>query len=402
MKRLFAILLLVVVVSGSSHAGGPNKVGGLGPRALGLSGAYTAIADDVSAFYYNVAGISQVENNFVEVGADFNFPKLSFKLPQSWGGYSEESEDKVFPMPLAAGIFRLTDKLVLGGGFYTPYGLGVEYPKNQHHGMLYQKSLLSLTNATIALSYEVSDTLSIGAGLDVGWSQFCYDAQFHQLGQLVIDPLFLKNGGNGFGVSWRFGVLYKPSDKFSWGFGYSAPMQVTLKGETDLSLFGLGLGDDHFKTHFTFPARFGTGIAYKPTKRLLLAFDANYYDYSGADKMVFDFNKLPTITQELKWRNFISLHFGAEYQLDENWFVRGGVGWQGAPFPDSTMNPIMPDAEGFDWACGLGYKKSDWSIDVAYVWAQATREVKQGPGHLAPGNYEAKVPGLSFGISYRF
>lgn len=402
-KTLQATLIVfALTVSSASQAGGPNRIGGLGPRALGLSGAYTAIADDASSFYYNVAGISQIENNFVELGSDFCFPRLKFQLPDSWGGYSEKTKNKVFPMPLAAGIFRLTDKLVLGGGFYTPYGLGIEYPKNQRHGMLYQKSLLSLTNATIALSYEINDTLSIGAGLDIGWSQFCYNAQFHQVGQLSIDPLFLENSGNGFGMSWRLGFMFKPSEKFSWGFGYSAPMSVTLKGETDLSLFGLDLGNDHFQTRFTFPARFGTGVAYKPAKKLLLAFDANYYDYSGADKMVFNFNKLPTITQELRWRNFISLHFGVEYQLNDNWFVRTGAGWQGAPFPDSTMNPVMLDAKGFDWTCGLGYKKNDWSVDVAFVWAQASREIKQNNGHLAPGKYGAKIPGVSIGFGYKF
>lgn len=401
MKRL-CIILLLVAISGSSQAGGPNRIGGLGPRSLGMSGAYTAIADDVSAFYYNVAGISQIENNFVELGTELSFPKLSYEQPDSWGGFSEDSVDKVFPMPLAAGIFRLSDKLVLGGGLYTPYGLGTEYPESKIHGLKYQKSLLSLTNATIALSYEVSDTFSVGAGLDIGWSQFCYDAPFHQLGQLVIDPLFMQTGADGFGVGWRVGALWKPNEKFSWGFGYSAPMKVTLKGETDLNLFGLGLGEDHFKTHFTFPSRIGMGVAYRPTERLLLAFDANYYDYSGAKKMVLDFNKLPTITQRLDWESIVSLHLGGEYQLDENWFVRAGIGWQGAPFPDSTMNPTMPDAEGFDLACGLGYKKNDWSIDIAYVLAQASREIKQRPGHIAPGNYKATVSGLSFGISYRF
>ncbi|MFA6215400.1 MAG: outer membrane protein transport protein [Patescibacteria group bacterium] len=399
---MLTVMLLLVVMPGLAWAGGPNRIGGVGPRALGMGGAYTAIADDVSAFYYNVAGISQVDNNLIELGSDFNFPKLSFKLPSDWGGYSEESANKVFAMPLTAGMFRLTDKLVLGGGVYTPYGLGVEYPKNQHHGMLYRKSLLSLTNATLALSYEVSDTLSIGGGLDFGWSQFAYSAPFHQLGQLVIDPLFLKNAGDGFGVGWRIGALWQPSDRFACGVSYSAPMKVTLKGETDLSLFGLGLGRDNFKTHFTFPGRLGAGIAYKPSQRLLLAFDIGYFDYSGADKMVFDFGKLPTIPNNLGWRSFVSLNLGAEYQLNENWFARGGVCWQGAPFPDSTTNPAMPDAKGFAWTTGLGYKKGDWSVDVALVLAQAKREIEQKPGHLAPGEYGATIPGISFATSYRF
>ena len=390
MKRLIALVFLLLAITSPAMAGGVVRPGAtLGPRALGMAGGHNAVADDGSAFYHNVAGLSQIKDNFVQLNADLVFPRFEFE--------SEESEFSLFPMPQLSAAIRLSDKLVLSGGIYPPYGLGATYSDGR-----FQESLLALVNTTVALSYQLTDTLSIGIGGDIGYGQLIYESSLHQIGDIIIDPLFMETKADGFGLGYRFGVLWQPTDWFSWGLSYSSPMKIRLKGDTDLFLFGLGLGDDDFSASVTFPGRLGTGIALRPTEKWLVAFDVNRYDYRKTDKMDFNFDFLPTIRQKMNWQNNWSVHLGTEYQVTENWWLRGGVAWMQAAVPKTTTNPIIPDGDGWCVGLGIGWQKKNWSIDMAYLHAWVDREVEQSRDNLVPGDYGVEVDVISVGFTYRF
>ena len=63
---------------------------GISPRADAMGGAYTAIADDVSALYYNPAGLIQLESKQVMVSlidypADISYSFVGVALPAMGG-----------------------------------------------------------------------------------------------------------------------------------------------------------------------------------------------------------------------------------------------------------------------------------------------------------------------------
>src|SRR3990172_5369825 len=68
MKKIITFIL-VITFQAVSFAGGFSKVGtaaaqflkiGVGARAMGLGGSFTAIANDVSSLYWNPAGITNI------------------------------------------------------------------------------------------------------------------------------------------------------------------------------------------------------------------------------------------------------------------------------------------------------------------------------------------------------
>lgn len=64
---------------------------GVSPRADAIGGAFTAIADDASAIYYNPAGLVQLENRQVMVSlidypADISYSFVGVALPVGFGG----------------------------------------------------------------------------------------------------------------------------------------------------------------------------------------------------------------------------------------------------------------------------------------------------------------------------
>lgn len=72
----FAALLALLAATGSATAN-PLDAYGLGARAPALGSAYSAVADDSSAGYYNPAGLAQSGDLRIDVGYQLAHPKLS-------------------------------------------------------------------------------------------------------------------------------------------------------------------------------------------------------------------------------------------------------------------------------------------------------------------------------------
>ncbi len=334
-----------------------------GPRSTGMSGAYNAIAADGAAFYHNIAGLSATESGFIEVSSELIFPRFKFE--------EEESEFSVFPMPNVAGGIRF-DRLVLGLGIYTPYGMGVEYEDGP-----YQKSQLSATNATLGFSYAATDKLTLGAGVDIGFGQLTYNAS--QVGDAVIPPLLLETQGQGWGIGLRVGALWKVSEQLTLGASYASAMKIKLNGHTEIDLLGIDLGRDSFSTTFSAPARIGLGATFKPRRGdLLFACDVNFYDWK-TETLKFDFAVLPRINQSLDWLDTISVHVGAEKKISPRLTARCGIAWLKGSVPKHTVNPIIPVGnDGTSASIGFTYDVSDqWSIDAGYLraWSKESIEV---------------------------
>jgi hypothetical protein len=66
-NSIFPLIFLCFMVSGA-FAQNTNLIFaqpdtfGIGPRAIGMGGAFAAVADDASAAYWNVAGLAQISS----------------------------------------------------------------------------------------------------------------------------------------------------------------------------------------------------------------------------------------------------------------------------------------------------------------------------------------------------
>lgn len=394
-------VFVAIMWSTVSLAGGLNRLGGVGPRAGAMSGAYIAVADDVSAFYYNPAGLMQIQDAYAFVGTELIFPRFTYQTPKAFGGFSETSRSgEVHVMPLVAVTYPLmSDRVVIGLGVNVPYGLGASFRERLERGFTATESFLTLTNITPAVAFRLTDGLSLGLGANIGYSQFKFQAPFDQGGTTIGTT---ESVADGWGLGGTAGLLWKPNGWFSWGLSYSTTTRVRLEGETDFDSGLAGSFTDDFSTHFTFPARLGTGVAFHPMERWIVAFDGNWYDYSGADRMTIRYDHLPQQRQELRWEDNYSLHLGTEYRLGEHWALRGGVGYQTAAIPDSTVSPLTPDVTGWDVSAGIGYRHTHFSIDIGYIYAWGERTVSVSQDHVAPGHYEADAHVMALGLTLHF
>ncbi len=102
----------------------------LGARAAGMGTAFTSIADDGSALFYNPAGIAflpgtQMQmDNLVVVGLFRFFPSSTppgTTVPAN--GYSQSVRPHFIPVASMYATKQFSDKITFGFGVFTPFGL---------------------------------------------------------------------------------------------------------------------------------------------------------------------------------------------------------------------------------------------------------------------------------------
>jgi len=80
MRKIILLIIFFIVginLSAGRYAGDFIKIGS-GVRSVGMGGAFTSIADDCSAFYYNPAGIAQLKKIQIGIMRAYLYEKLAY------------------------------------------------------------------------------------------------------------------------------------------------------------------------------------------------------------------------------------------------------------------------------------------------------------------------------------
>ncbi len=356
------------------------------PRGSAVAGAFAAIADDVSAVWYNPAGITQLEGTHVMAGFtaySSNGAKLKFA-----NGVSDRSDGYTIPTPYMYASHKINDKVWLGMGLFSPFGLEAEYsPTWQGRYNTYYSGNLS-TELNTNLVYKVCDTLSIGMGISLQQFEVEFkqkvnagsiyimsgglntDDLYASLSTIDMDQKLFANEESAF--RYNLSLLYNINEKLSFGMNYRSEVDYTLKGEATYkdvpALFSSKIHNSNVSGDITLPMVIWTGIAYKVTPKLTLETDLVMTGWSSYDKLEFDLeNSLGTQTINKDWDDAYSIRFGADYKVTDAFAIRAGYLYDESPIPSDTIDYAMPSMDRHMWTTGLGYKIGKWTLDCHYA-----------------------------------
>jgi long-subunit fatty acid transport protein len=165
---------------------------GCGPRAIAMGQAFTAVADDASAAYYNPAGLVQIKSPFVlDIGYQYIDPKAYIKVLDKDGNpyephwmLEQRSPDRGGDVTTGGIWLGITSNFAQVGVFNDPpsflrnlaMGATIFYTvpevnrfwnpqrKQDPYHMRYNNSFCLLSTAT-SLAYRITDWLSMGGGI---------------------------------------------------------------------------------------------------------------------------------------------------------------------------------------------------------------------------------------------
>jgi long-subunit fatty acid transport protein len=288
----------------------PNVVGS-GARALGMGGAFIAVADDATAASWNPGGLTQLER-----------PELSFVYSWKWFTESFTRTPRVSPDD---GFEADIDEInYLSFAFPIPWtiaGRNLVLSLNYQRKYDFDRSLDfrarvfgrnaealydidydqegSLSAISPAFGFEITDQLSIGMVMNIWNSALVPDNQWEITtkrrgilrvfgGGAIGMPAFGQyNTYEKFedveGINYTFGVLFKPTDRLSLGAVYHTAYSIDAK-YTRMTRLRNPYGIDSYESdvRIEWPDAIGMGIAYRfPNDKLTLSLDVTRRDWDN-------------------------------------------------------------------------------------------------------------------------
>lgn len=336
-------------------------------RANGVGGAFTGIADDPSAIYYNPAGLGFLRSMQGISGVTVVNGRGYYRADRT--ANNANSRTDIIPVPSGFGSMEVNDRLTLGGGIHAPFGLQLSWPEEAETRYSNTLAAVRFQYLSVGAGFKVTDTFSLGAtfsyittrrlvpGLskegvrlqrkvDLAETLFgslrrqlpasvpdsAVRAQARGLAGSVTEPeIRLKGDGDGFAYS--VGFLWKPSKLFQIGATYRSEASIQIRGDADFSGVqdpaGLPPGSltnalirNRATTSVRLPRTAALGIASEIADKLTLTFQVDYTDWRSLDTVNIRFKTgLPQPVQviELKWQKAFAFRVGAEFLVVGNY-----------------------------------------------------------------------------------
>jgi long-chain fatty acid transport protein len=378
-----------------------------GAKAHGFGGAFTGLADDPTAVYYKgeyeSAGTSGIDS----------------------AGEKTDLENQYFFIPNLYVTSKINDRLAIGFGEYTVFGLGFKWPDSFEGRYASGGKDAELTTMTLSpvAAYKVTDNISVALGGRVERAELTLKNNIFLAPG--VDDVGLKISGDDYSIGWNAAVLDKINNNFQVGFCYRSKMNhsfddVDFKFNPQIPTLGsipVGLTNTSAKLDITMPQYVSAGLAWSQGP-LTVTVDGYWWDWSEINELKFKLDHpvagSSSVVNPMKWDNTWTWAAGTEYKvnaLDRVISLRGGFMYEQCPTPSETVNPAGYQGDNLLYNLGIGSMigpvYSDFFITYVYTkdrtWNDAAGKVPNPGGGPITGEFKDYRSYL-FGsnITYKF
>ena len=414
MIRLIAVFtfIMLAVFCGEAYAGGFSFTEH-GAAASGKANAFAGEANDPSAIFYNPAGITQLPGTQFMIGT--SIVKLDSTFRSSTTGENTKLEDQfpIVPHFFITHRFKQWDeRLSVGLGVYTPFGIVVDWPDNWQGRFNTTNARLRVTVYNPTVAYQVTPGLSVAAGIRIADAGAEFEQKFNiGLGESKVRVHDL----DAHPIGWNVGLLYHLKEiSTSVGLQFRSELQAKFNGDADFTgpsaIFGTNA---RFHTSIKFPPQLILGVSTKAIPRWTINADIEWEGWRtvGSIPKSFDGAASALNSRGLRlWENSYVFRLGAEYAATERIALRGGFFYDQTPIPDNTFDPTIPNGDLYALTIGAGYKWQATSVDIAYLLGfyekRAINSSTIVPDNLAGtttfGSYSTTAQVLVLSVTHRF
>ena len=363
---------------------------GSGARALGIGGAFIAVADDATAASWNPAGLCQLnlaELSFVTSYFDTT-EKIKFgKNPEGNSIHNtNDFELNYFSLVFPLKIFRQPIEFSLSHQNLYRFNRNWTFQLNDQEGSYqfnsaYQyKQTGNLSALGLSLCFRLlktdKNTISLGFTLNIWddniaknhWKQNYYKIlNYKQTGQEAgVSYSSRKETFSFNGLNMNFGLLWQ-KDRFTLGCVIKTPFTAKINRENTLFIESSPVLYENLSEKMRMPGSFGIGCSYLFKNLLRLSADLYVRDWRKFSYKNADGTTVNPISGKLLNISTLSstIHFriGTEYIIDNYPYyipIRAGLFYDPSPAVKSH-----DDYYGLSFGFGL-FKHNKFKMDFAY------------------------------------
>jgi long-chain fatty acid transport protein len=424
-----SVLGLLLALQGSASWAAGFGLNEQSAKAMGIGGAFTAIADGPSAMFFNPAGLATLEGLQLEAGFAFVAPTASYTgtVPGLGVNTTVDATKNYFVVPDVYASYRIHDRIAAGLGFFVPYGLAMEWPNSttvngQQVGWwgrsIVERISLQTFYFTPQVAVQIHPRIQIGGGLYVvhGIVELRQGVTFNSN---PADDVNVDLAASATSFSGTAGLLVSViPDVLNFGFTYRGGVSFDFQGNAAFTRpdgstniapgLRTQLSDGPGSTSLHLPHVFAFGLAAFPAKPLTIGFGFDVITWSDYDQLAVNFAATadspnrPTqlnSTVAKNWTNTIVVRLGAEYKIIPSLAVRAGFIYDQAPEPRNTLGPDLPDGDRYELSLGAGYAWRDLKVDLAYQFLTTGTSTSSETSPL-PGDWKANAHLLGLSLGY--
>jgi len=270
MSKLLLLIFLILQAALLNAGWTGYDIYRCGAKGLGVGGAFTAIADDSSAVYYNPAGLVQLNQFTIFYTMDTQLQlsvlsptiKLTWKVPALLG----------FVVPSS-------------NSYKTTFSFAIDSP--------FQRKIpneFAIYKFAPQFATEILENLAWG--INVGLMYATYGN---------------AHGPYGLGVGLQTGLIYSPYRELHFGINYASPFTITWNQYND----GMQSVPE------TFPDIITLGAAVLATDKLIISFDLEFQDWTSVKVIENGQNIAPVDQMQTGLFKTIQPHLGFMFLEEE-------------------------------------------------------------------------------------
>jgi len=424
--RLILVTTIACLVSTVAFGAG-FSIFEQGAKATGMAGAFAATADDPSAIFYNPAGLAQQRELTVLGGATFiNFTNEFVGSPTDpfTAGTEGKYNRHTFVPPNVYVTIPIGKNLTFGLGAFSAWGLRTDWQDPWVGRFVSRDADLKTMSVEPALAWQTSNGhFAIGGGVEYRRARVILNQNIALpfpnpfTGRITdIGNARLKSD-YGDDTGYNLGVLFKPTDKFSFGASYRSSMDIDLDGTADFTQISTGNAgldalvtptfpqDDTISTTIPFPSVTAIGLAYKPNDRWDVEFDITHMTWNRFEALAvnFDTQTSRSFVRPQNWKESSAYRLGANIKATADWDVRLGLVYDENPQPTDRVGPLLPDADRTGACFGVGYHHGPFIVDAAaFILHFSDRSTEGRSADGFNGTYQTDATLWSVNLGYRF
>jgi long-chain fatty acid transport protein len=437
----------------------------------GLGNAYAggaAVAEDASTVWSNAAGMARLGSAQVVGAVNLIQPSLNFSnsasqpaAQQPLGGEGGDA-GSLNVVPNLYFTYPIDSRWTLGIGVNAPFGLVSEYDSTWTGRFQGIKSEIEAFNVNPALSWKLTDSVALGAGVNFQRLEATFTSKANYSGYLLgaagaaelagkLPPgtagavaqttagleSGVKVSGSDNTWGWNLGILVDIDKGNRIGAQYRSAMKYTVSGSVEFTNPALPalppalapvvgalatavnsqLSNSGVTSKIKLPEIVNVSYFGSINPQWDVMADLQYTGWSSIQELNFvrtDGTPLQSTTENFSdaWR----FALGANYRHSEQWLFRGGLAYDQSPVQSAYRTVRLPDADRTWLALGAQYRMSPklwFDFGAAYVWVRSAsiddigsstggRPPSVAQNGLVNGSYHNNVVIVSGQLSYAF
>lgn len=350
-------------------------------RAIAGAGV---VGDDLSAVHYNPAGMTLLSGTRMQATGTWVAVNLDYESRD--GSVTENGRLKGQTIPAGFITHQINDSLWAGLGLTVPYGMGTEFDENWGGMDRGTESMILTFDINPNLAWKVNDKLSVGGGISLQYAKAELGFGFDVPSFKTVAHANVK--GDSWAWGWNVGMMFQPVETVRVGLAYRSHIAHNADGHTTLDINGMRSLTSDMKVRIKTPDTITLSATWEATDALRLSGTARWskwsnfkslsLDNSGFDNQMVDLIASAHSTITNNWDDTWFFSVGADYKLNGQWTVRGGVAYDQGPVENQYRMAVIPDTDRVWFSGGASYKYTDnltFDFGATYIKGVGDKEL---------------------------